>query len=387
MKLKYRRLCEKAVVIGALVLLITVLSLIKLNENVSEYFYARGVSRAYVYAAGHIASVFGFSSFDFFVICCIIVLAAIIAGLIVLLVKKYHTKAAALAENTVIAALVIATVYVCTASGCYYRAKMPLPSYEGEQLTTDETAELVTYYLNDFSAAAATLTYDEKGKSVSPYTVDEISDLLEKEYERLDDSYFSSYTPKAKKSVFSGFMSYQGVCGVTFLPCGEAVINAETPDCYLVLTTAHELAHTKGVMRERDANLLAYYILITSEIPYFRYSAYMYGLNYLTGILYRLDNEKYTEIMSLYPASAILDKQLEYDFWESKDTFIETVSTFFNDVYLKLSGVSEGTDNYSDPSGVSEKTVEENGKTVTVVSVTYSDTAKMFIAEALGKIG
>ena len=59
------------------------------------------------------------------------------------------------------------------------------------------------------------------------------------------------------------------------------------------------------------------------------------------------------------------------------------MSDFFNDVYLKLSGVKDGTANYSDPSYVTDKEIIVDDKPVTVKQITYSDTAKMLIENGL----
>ena len=383
MKLKYRKLLNKAIIIGVLIIFIVIFSLLKLNENVSEYFFARGTSRAFVFLTGHISDVFGFSVFALFVVCAIIALLVCIGVLIYYLKKKRRTHAVALLERLIITALSIALIYIGTAGGCYNRSEMPLPKYEGEQLSAEKTAEIVGSYVFDFRFVSNQLEYTDDGKSISPYSFDELAELLKEEYARLDDKYFSSYTPNVKKTIFSPFMSYLGITGITFQPLGEAVVNYETPNCYLVLTMAHELAHTKGVMRERDANILAYYLLITSEIPYFRYCGYMYSLNYLTSILATLDRDLYDIAMRVYPTKARKDLALENAFWVGKDGIINRISGFFNDLYLKLSGAKEGTGSYLDPSEIIQDTDIIDNKPVTVIKVNYSDTAKMLIAVAL----
>ena len=386
MKLKHVKLVKYAIAIGALVVLIAIFALLRLNENVSEYFFARGVSRYFVCVAGHVSDLFPFSVFGVLAIAAIIALAAIFVTIIVFLKKKRRTDALRIFEKTVVAALSVALIYIITAGGCYNRKPMPIDSYDGEQLTVEQTAETINAYVADFNAVAATLSYDEKGKSVSPYTFGQLADVLIDEYKRLDDDYFSSYTPRIKKAITSKLMSYQGTCGITFQPLGEAVINYETPDCYLVLTAAHELAHAKGVMRERDANLLSYYLLITSEIPYLRYCGYMYSLGFLTSTLNFLDSEVYNETMKSYPVVARKDKQLETDFWATKEGIVDKVSTFFNDIYLKLSGVSEGTGNYGDPSSIKQEEIIVDDEPVVVKRVYYSDTARVLIQNGLNLI-
>ncbi len=387
MKLKHVKLVKLAIAIGALVVLIAIFALLRLNENVSEYFFARGVSRYLVLVAGNISDIFPFSVFGVLTIAAIIALIAIFVTIIVFLKKKRRTDALRIFEKTVVAALSVALVYIITAGGCYNRKPMPIATYRGEQLTVEQTAEMVAAYLDDFNAVSASLTYDSTGKSVSPYTFDELADVLIEEYKRLDDDYFSSYTPRIKKAITSKLMSYQGTSGITFQPLGEAAINSETPDCYLVLTAAHELAHAKGVMRERDANLLSYYLLITSDVPFLRYCGYMYSLGFLTSTLNFLDNAVYAETMKSYPKAAIVDKRLETEFWVSKESIMDKVSAFFNDLYLKLSGVNEGTGNYGDPSHFQQDRITIDDEPVLVKKVYYSDTARVLIQNGFVLLG
>ena len=378
MKLKHVKLVKYAIAIGIIIFLIAFFALLRLNENVSEYFFARGISRAYVFVAGNITDIFGFSVFGVLVILAVCALITIFAFIIYFLKKKRRTEALALLEKTVLSALCVALIYVMTAGGCYNRKEMPLPKYEGEQLSVAQTVEIMEAYYKDFNLIADSLEYSD-GASVCPYSFDELGDILIEEYKRLDKGYFSSYTPKIKKAVTSKLMSYTGTCGITFQPTGEAVINYETPSAYLVVTAAHELAHAKGVMRERDANLLAYYILITSDKPYLRYSGYLYSLGYLSSTLAILDPIEYERIIGLYPEKASVDSTKAIEFWATKSGFLNEIGDFFNNLYLKLSGIEEGTANYSDPSDVviEEEIIDE--KPVEVKKIHYSDTAKMLI--------
>ena len=385
MKLKHVKLVRKAIVIGAFVAFITIFSLLKLNEDVSEYFFARGLSRGWVAIAATFTDVMPFSVFGLFVICAVLALIASIVVFVWLLKKKRRTEAVAHLERLVIAALSIAFLYVATAGGCYNRKELPFEKYEGAQLSAEETATVISAFLDDFSAISAGLTYTEEGKSVCPYTFKEIQDLLIEEYKRLPSDYFSPYTPRVKKAIFSSVLSYEGISGITFQPTGEGVINGETPSCYALLAAAHELAHTKGVMRERDANLTAYYLLLTSNVPYFRYCGYMYSLSFLTSLLQLQNQELYAQTMQLYPVAAITDRKLERDFWDSKEGFLEAVGEFMNNLYLKLSGIEEGTENYGDPSKYTTETQVIDNKEVEVVTVYYSDTARMILQIGLSR--
>ena len=89
--------------------------------------------------------------------------------------------------------------------------------------------------------------------------------------------------------------------------------------------------------------------------------------------------------MQRYPVAAIKDRKLEREFWESKEGFLETVGEFMNNLYLKLSGIKEGTENYGDPSKYTTETKVVDNIEVEVVTVYYSDTARMILQIGLSR--
>ncbi len=378
MKLKYRKIINKAIVIGCLVFFIILFSLIKTNQNVSEFFFARGIARGYAFIVGNIASWFPFSLFDVFVICGIVAAVVGIVFIICYLVKKRGWKALDLTCRLAIAALSVALLYTIVASGNYYRKQVPLNKYEGEQLSAEETARLLDVMLDDFVYVSAQMKRNPDGSTVCPYDFQELSDRIRAEYKKLDDPYFSSFVPSAKEGLFSGFLTSEGITGITFMPTGDAVVNGQTPGCYKTVTTAHELAHSVGVMREGDANLMAYYVLLKSDDPYFRYCAYMYGLWHLTDVLFELDEKLYSETIKKYPMAARIERKLENDFWASKESFMEVVGDFFNDLYLKLSGSKEGVESYHDYSDYLVIRDEETFEVIQV-QVEYSLTTRVIL--------
>ncbi len=378
MKEKYRKLIIKAIVIGCLALFIAALSLLKQTEAASENFFARGISRAYMLIMGNIASWFPFSLFDIFVTFGILTLVICIPIFIIHLKKKRPWKAINLIEKVVIAALCVTLVYTAVASGNYYREEVPLAKYEGEQLSKEETKELVKVMLDDFSEVSGRMNRREDGTTICPYTFNELTERIRDEYKKLDDDYFPQYVPSAKEGWYSKFLTSEGITGITFLPTGDAVVNAETPGCYKTVTTAHELAHTLGVMREGDANMMAYYILLSSDDDYFRYCAYMYGISHLTSVLYQLSPELYSEVMQGYPKAAQKERTAENNFWMERYSFMEEVGDFLNDLYLKMSGADNGTDSYHDYSNYTVRYDEET-KEVIEVKVHYSTTTRVLL--------
>ncbi|MCR4661119.1 MAG: DUF3810 domain-containing protein [Clostridia bacterium] len=353
-------------------LLLIIFQVLKLNPTIAENFFSRGASRAYLNVAIKVGNAIPFSLYDTFVILGIIFFVTILFFVIFFLCKKNFKLFARTVLILLLVVLFFFNIYSLVASGNYNRDTLPVTKYEGEELTKEEFNNVVIKLLQDYSRCADTLQYTEEGKSVQPYTFDEINELLAIEYTKYTDSYYNSETAYCKNSIFSPILSYENITGIALVFVGQATINSETPDVYKVVTMAHEMAHMKGCLREKDANIQAHHLLLNSDNNYLRYCGYMYTLKYVLSVLRVYDQDMYNETVSTYfPKKANKDGSLEDAFWDTKQGIINKISDFFNDLYLKMSGVKEGTANYSDPSQYTKDNEE--------IHVSYSTTVRILI--------
>lgn len=245
-----------------------------------------------------------------------------------------------------VAALYVLNMYVVTMAFAYYRAPMPICQSENKY-TDGEATAVVEYFLNDFNSLSAKLKRNIDGCVVCPYTFSELAERIKIEYAKLDGQYFYEYTPYAKPVVNSNFLSQMLLTGVTFLPVGEATVNVAAPPTVTTITLAHELAHTKGVAREGDANLIARYILLSSGDDYLRYCGYYATFGNLLGIfMLQDDRENYIKYSSQVSKKVFDEQRYANDYWAAQPDIIGSIAEFFNDVYLKLNGAFNGTDSY-----------------------------------------
>lgn len=357
------------------------LSLLKRSEFVSEYIFARGFSRAYIFVTSNLTSLFPFSIYELFVISMIILAVCLLIKWVRLSKRKKNTLFYKSVLNTFILVMTIVLFYTATASFSYYRKPLPVPQYEGNMLEKAQLEAIIRHYFAEFQTVSDKVARNENGEVILPYTDKELNQRLTQEYERVGslDGYFMQYTPRVKKIVASEFMSYQRISGLAFTPSGEANINRFDPTNSKILTMAHEIAHIKGVMIENDANMTARYLALTSDDIYFRYAGYMYTVDRLLEIAYfTFDKDKYAELYYLYPTEARAERSLEYAYWSRYDSVIDKVSDFMNDLYLKISGVDDGTENYRDISDKVIVTDPDTGKPVTKI-IEYSPVQKLYI--------
>lgn len=200
-------------------------------------------------------------------------------------------------------------------------------------LLRDEVNSLVDY-----------IKFSEDGSSISGYSMDEISDLICKSYAEISTEYgfVSDFESRAKAvGPFSIGMSYLGITGIYTYFTGEANVNMTYPDYDVVFTAAHELSHQRGILRENEANFMAYLACSRSEDAYLRYSAALNMYQYVGSALYRTNKDLYYEI------AHGLDQRAKGDIYVSNsvtqkygDTILNDISDFVNDLFLKSNGTA-----------------------------------------------
>lgn len=190
--------------------------------------------------------------------------------------------------------------------------------------------------------------YTERGYSDANLSLDEISEKICSSYEKLSLSYpfIPAFESRAKGVRFSGVMSYLGITGIYTFYTGEANVNTLYPDYDLVFTAAHELSHQRGILRENEANFMAYLVCSSSEDNYLKYSAALSMYGYVGSALYRTNPERYAEVNASLCDGARADMRASNAVYkEYSGTIFEDVSSFVNDLFLKSNG-TEGVVSY-----------------------------------------
>ncbi|MDE7454408.1 MAG: DUF3810 domain-containing protein [Clostridia bacterium] len=268
---------KKLIVLGALIVVFVILTLLSDNSEVCEFF-ATTFARAWIFLFGNVFGILPFSCYELFLIVVIVLAVVFVVYLIVFLAKRKWNRLVSMLLIIAITVFTFLNIYAATASMTYNRHELPneiYTSYSSKDLTFEEAVQLAEYMVNSANEAYAQTDHDENGNIVYPYSFSELCDRMAEEYKRLDNKYFSSYTPKGKRIVNKTVMSELHIVGVFFAPFGEANINGNENNLYLPQTLAHELAHSKGVMREFQADIVSYYVLLQSDDPYMRYGAYV----------------------------------------------------------------------------------------------------------------
>lgn len=225
-------------------------------------------------------------------------------------------------------------------------SKMELSEVE---VTRENLVETMTALRDEVNSLADVVTRDENGIFTHGYSYSEISREISALYTPYAKLYGlpEGYDSTAKGIMASGAMSYLGITGIYTYVTGEANVNTAYPDYVTLFTAAHEMSHQRGILRENEANFVAYILLASSDNPSFRYAGALNIYEYFASALYRTDKNAYFEIAGeLSPLAKADIREANAVYEKYGDTIIEDISDWINDFYLESSG-SEGIISYS----------------------------------------
>ena len=342
---KFLPIIIRGAILTFLVIVLIVLAILKNNPEVCEVV-TRGFSRAYGLVMSKITGWIPFSMTELtFLTMFFGIVALLVFGIINIVKKKYVT---AISRAIEIAGIIIFSLnmYYLSCEFAYNRKVMPIPYYEEKVLNSEHVA-IFNYYADDVNLCISELEFEETGEVKTNMSLQDLASEVEKAYSILDgNDYYASHFGGAKPMLSSFIYREFQITGVTYSPLAEANINILNTKTGLPLTVAHELAHTKGVMREDDANKLAFYICINSDSPYLRYSAYS---AYFSQVYVMISDDYIDEEEkgNIHKIDAMFSKTRNYE-WEywSKHDLLGDIGDWFNDLYIKMSGVKEGTASY-----------------------------------------
>ena len=293
------------------------------------------------------SNAFSFSLFEVIIIC----LPIIIFIVIYLAIKSFNKKMGGRFIVNICAFVLLIYSGHLLALGVGYMTtpisnKMELLEVQVNEENLSETLIDLRDELNELSAI---VSRNDDGVFDPMYSYEELSGEICSSYNNLAEKYplTEGFDSVAKEVYFGNVMSYLGITGIYTYVTGEANVNGTYPAYVSIFTAAHEMCHQRGILRENEANFVAYLITSTSEHEALRYSAALNMYTYFANALYKTNKELYYSIASelseavrvdMRASSAVSDKY--------GDTILEKISEKINDIYLETSG-SEGVMSYS----------------------------------------
>lgn len=208
------------------------------------------------------------------------------------------------------------------------------------EVNEDNLAAVLDRLTDEINSLSESIDYSS-GHSDPGYTVDTISAMIAESYEKYADlpGFSPSFSSRAKPMLLSPLMTSLELTGIYFPYTGEANVNNLYPTYDLCYTVAHEMSHQRGIMRENEANFMAFLLCYTSGDPYLRYSAAMNVYSYVAGALNATNRDRFLEIYSRlsdgpradFSASRAVAEQYENE-------LLAEISERVNDWFLKSNG-------------------------------------------------
>ncbi len=224
--------------------------------------------------------------------------------------------------------------------------QMSLPDTE---ITAENLAEVMTSLRDEVNSLADSVPRNESGVFDPEYSYPELSEKIYSSYSALEAEYGlpANFESNAKGVKFGNPMSYLRITGIYTYITGEANVNTAYPAFDTIFTAAHEMSHQRGILRENEANFIAYLITSTSDDANLRYSAALNMYSYFASALYKTNRDTYYAIADGLADSALTDIRASNAVTAKYgDTIIADISEWVNDLYLESNG-TDGVISYS----------------------------------------
>lgn len=378
---KYKRMVAgKAIAIGVMAALLIILALMKLSVDICEW-YSLNVSANLIKAANALTGWIPFSLFEILIYAAVALAISFFIFIIVALCRKQFRRALNSFVNLALIVVIVGTVYGAFAILPYGRAPADIPAYENSQLEGEKVYDMTESYIAELSRLAKNQDRADNGELVISGGLEGLNESLQATYERvLTSDYYYDTDSKLKKWLWPELMSAFSISGVFFAPTAECNVCTAYYTTTTVAAAAHEMAHSKGVQRESDANLVSYYVMLNSEDKLVKYVGYYTLVNKM--LLFVRDwctEEEYEQLYAMLPDEYFADCEFAAAY-SRRQGALGGIGTFFNNIYLQLSGTEDGVGDYNPGNEtIIEQIPDGEGGIEEVTRIEYSDVSKMLL--------
>ncbi|MEZ5974212.1 MAG: DUF3810 family protein [Planctomycetota bacterium] len=142
------------------------------------------------------------------------------------------------------------------------------------------------------------------------------------------------------------------VCGPAWHPgifvpfTGEPHVNAEALAVRQPFHALHEIAHARGIVREDEANFVAWWIAVHSGDPHLRYAANLVAWEHALVALSIVDTPAAKEMAGRLTPEIRADRKAVTEYWRQFEGPLEAVGRRTNDLFLKSQGQTHGVASY-----------------------------------------
>lgn len=157
----------------------------------------------------------------------------------------------------------------------------------------------------------------------------------------------SSVRARPKGVLLSHYWSYTRIVGLYMPLLVEPNVNIDQPGFMIPASAAHEIAHSRGLASEGDAEFASFLSCVSHPDHVWRYSGLISAWKSASYKLWQEDPDAwslaYREELS---EEVIRDLQAETAYWKAFETPVAEFSEKVNDSYLKVNKEKEGVKSY-----------------------------------------
>ena len=326
------------------------------NPQLVERLYSQGLYPVLARAIGGLTSLVPFSVWEGLLV---LLAAGGVALLVCLAVspwrrrllsrKFFRVKPLAWVRRGCGLAGVVAFLFVFLCGLNYYR--LPFTAFSGLTVRESSLQELAALYLElaeEANSLRPLVAEDAQGVMVLEGAFPQVAGQARQAISALSERYaVLPDLPLNPKPVANSWLMSRAQLTGQFTFTYEANINILAPDYTIPATICHELAHTRGFMREDEANFIAYLACLESQVPQVRYSGTMLALVHVDNRLYTADPQLLSQLSQTLSPGVRRDFADHNAYWaQFENQVIAQVSEVVNDTYLKVNNQQDGTQSY-----------------------------------------
>ena len=242
--------------------------------------------------------------------------------------------------------------FVWTNTSGFYNTKIEDKlGLDRTNITENELYDAGMIIVEKINELSPSIEYREDNSSIMPYSYNQLSSKICDAYEiftKKHTNILTTFDSRIKPIWLSEPMTYTHLSGLYTCMTGEANVNVNYPDYIVASSSAHEMAHQRGIAREDEANFIAFAVLICSDDEFLQYSAYLDILSYMTSALRSANKELYDDMISKICIEAKKDFNSYVAFFKKyADSPAADVTDKINDSFLQSNGQQSGTKSYS----------------------------------------
>jgi len=238
--------------------------------------------------------------------------------------------------------------------GIGYQLKISKPKY-----STEEVIQLTNQLIDSLNACRQRLP----DTVLAEPPLDSIFRVAVIGYARLSDRYFFlNYTQRSlKASLFTPIADWLSFTGYYNPFSGEGQVRSDIPRVMVPFVACHEIGHQLGYASESEANFVGFLAALSTNDPYFRYSAFNELFSYAQGEELMLlasvnDSTRFGEIIvqnrNRLDTLVRKDRKEIREFFQQRRNNIAPAINDLYDQYLKVNNQDSGVRSYNEVIGL-----------------------------------